>query len=165
MRPAIAVMVAIIFSGLFAPKAAAHSVNAWVLLTAICEWESRGSRDPEDEISSAGAVGYCQIRVTTARWLGFRGKNWKLLIDRDVNIFWASKFLNKCLTRWHNTPYRIAFCYHGGLDRKVPASRAERIKTKSHHYAIAVARRYRFAMERRRVTREEKKVLTLRPIR
>lgn len=149
-------MFAIMFSGLLSSTSTAHSLDAFAMLRDICKYESRGSRDPEDEISQKGAVGYCQIRVSTARWLGYRGKNWKLLRNRDLNLFWANKVLNRCLARWHNTPYRIAFCYHAGERAKVPKLKSDREKLKSHIYAVAVSARYWESMDRRKKRMKKK---------
>ena len=144
MRFAIALAASLL---LFSAQAPAHSLDGRLLLNVICEYESRGSKNPEEEISHAGAVGFCQVRVTTARWLGYRGRFSVLLGDREVNMFWAWKMVLKCLRRWHSTPYRIAFCYHAGVGARVPRVRINREKLKSHWYAIQVARRYGIALK------------------
>lgn len=128
-----------------AQAAIGRSIDHYLLLKVICRYESRGSVDPEDEISHAGAVGYCQVRIITAKWLGYRGKNVDLMTNRAVNMLWGSKFLNKCLRKYGNRVYRVAFCYHGGLWLRVPRDREKLLRLKSHHYAVAVAKRYQVA--------------------
>lgn len=127
----------------------AHSIDARLLLETICAYESRGSKNPEDEISWAGAVGYCQIRVGTARYFGYKGPNSKLMGSRKINMSYGMKMVILCLQKWHSTPYRIAFCYHAGMFARVPKDKAKREKLRSHRYAVAVAKRYRAAYRKR----------------
>lgn len=63
------------------------------LLSAICWVESshRPSVINEDD-GHHNSLGLCQVQLRTARWLGFKGTEEKLLTPR-VNAFYAAKYL------------------------------------------------------------------------
>ena len=44
-------------------------------------------------------MGVCQIKLKTAKWLGFRGTE-KQLMDPSINIYYAGKYLAKQLHRY-----------------------------------------------------------------
>ncbi len=152
MRLAIALAASLI---VFSAPARSHSLDASLLLDTICKYESRSSNDPEDEISKRGAVGYCQVRIGTARFFGYKGKNSDLMGNRELNKKYGMKLILMCLRRWHSTPYRIAFCYHAGPYARVPRSKAKRSRLLSHKYAVEVAQNYRAAVVRRNMARKK----------
>lgn len=111
---------------------AAEPVDLIALRDAICAWETRGSKDPDAEVGTKSELGRCQIRLGTARGLGFIGHPAKLF-DRDVNEYWALVKLVKCGQplfrremedgKWKYTLTRqgyvtvkgLAFCFNRGL--------------------------------------------------
>jgi len=97
----------------------AQSVDIELLQQVVCDWETRGVKDPDESISSAGAVGACQIKEGTARAVGYRGKISTLLTDGWVNRRVALEILSDCHQRGRRGVYELAYCYHGGPRAKI----------------------------------------------
>ena len=99
-----------------------------------------GCPDGED-----GEIGCWQVKLGTARQVGFTGARWEL---RLFNRAWASEILRRCARRhgWRAQPLTaIAQCYGGGL-KAVVGKRGAKFG-----YAQQVSHRYYAAlMEQRR---------------
>ena len=99
----------------------------------ICFVETRSIKNPFDAVSTKGALGPCQVTPATARTVGYRGTNAELLTNALTNYNVALKVVLNCMSYGYFTPYRIAYCYHGGPNRRV------RKGNKSHKYAMDVS--------------------------
>ena len=106
-----------------APPGEYHSDN---LLEAICTYESRDFKDPNDAVAKADEIGRCQPRRSTVKeLLNWQGSNADLdnLVLRDYwrNTMVAKMYLDKCRDKhgWHwKQRKKVAYCYNAGLYAK-----------------------------------------------
>jgi len=59
------------------------------------------------------SLGICQVKLATAKWLGFRG-NSKELMQPKNNIFYAGKFLAYQYNRYHGDIHKALTAYNRG---------------------------------------------------
>lgn len=62
------------------------------------------------------SIGVCQIKLATARLLGFKGSA-KALRNPHTNIHYASKYLHSQLRRYHGDIYKAVSAYNAGTHR------------------------------------------------
>ena len=60
------------------------------------------------------SLGICQIKYTTARSLGYKGTPELLWHNPKVNIYWASKYLSRLLSRYGGDRYKAVSAYNLG---------------------------------------------------
>jgi len=83
------------------------------LLESVCFIETRHDITAvHEDDGGANSVGVCQVKLTTARWLGFKGTEIGLL-DPKVNIYFAAKYLKYQHTRYKNIQ-RALVAYNRG---------------------------------------------------
>lgn len=87
-----------------------------MVLSAICHVESGGNHRAIN-IHDGGSPSYgeCQIKLTTARGLGFRGHVSDLWLDRRVNRYWAGQYLRRQYDRYGDWEKAIAAYNAGSL--------------------------------------------------
>lgn len=86
------------------------------LLESICYVESGHDVQAYHENDGDGnSVGLCQIKLKTAKWLGFEGSEQDLL-KPDVNIEYAARYLKYQITRY-NSVKRGVIAYNVGNAR------------------------------------------------
>ena len=114
---------------------AAHPppVDLALLRDVICAYETRGERRPEWAVGRAGELGVCQMRLGTARQIGYAGTP-ALLFDADVSRALAYTKLVMCARRY-GTVRGLAWCWNRGL-------RAGRLRRED-PYAAAIEALYR----------------------
>ena len=86
----------------------------------ICRFETQNT-DPTQAVSTAGALGFCQIKPDSAKAAGFVGKNSDLLTLPHVSVMVADEIVERCrgrywsvdLLKW-SPAYRTAYCYYAG---------------------------------------------------
>lgn len=72
------------------------------LLEAICYVETRHSISAiHVNDGDTSSLGICQIKLKTARWLGFKGTESELL-EPAINIYYAGRYLQYQLNRYHS---------------------------------------------------------------
>lgn len=59
------------------------------------------------------SIGVCQVKESTARWLGFRGTR-EELFNPEVNVYYAGKYLKYQLTRYSGDTVRALSGYNRG---------------------------------------------------
>lgn len=70
------------------------------LLSSLCYIESSHNiAAVHEDDGGSNSVGVCQIKLSTARWLGFRGTE-KQLINPKINIYYAGKYLKYQIKRY-----------------------------------------------------------------
>lgn len=85
------------------------------LLEAICHVESGNLRTAINTHDSGSAsYGACQIKLSTARWLGFTGTVTDLWLDETINKYYASKYLSYLAKRYDNNLDHIISAYNCG---------------------------------------------------
>lgn len=63
------------------------------LLSSLCWVESKHKVDAiHKDDGTTNSVGICQIKLKTAKWMGFKGTE-KQLMDPKTNIYYAAKYL------------------------------------------------------------------------
>lgn len=72
-------------------------------------------------------MGECQLKLSTAKQMGFKGTERDLLLDPSLNIHFAAKYLRSRLDR-----------YSGDLRKAVSAYNAGRYKTNNLPYVKKV---------------------------
>ena len=127
---------ALTFSGSYA-SAAPLPVNLLVLRDTICDYETRGERFPDEAIGASGELGRCQIKIGTARQVGFVGHP-ALLFLGDVSRHVAYAKLVAC-NRKYVTVKGLAWCWNRGL-------RAGRVDW-TDGYVVAVSALYKERMK------------------
>jgi soluble lytic murein transglycosylase-like protein len=101
------------------------------LLSSICWIESRHKVNAvHKDDGGESSLGVCQIKYSTAKWLGFKGKQ-KELMNPKINIYYAGLYLKYNLKRYNNIS-RAVVAYNRGNAKNL-------LKTK---YSMAVMRVY-----------------------
>lgn len=87
------------------------------LLSAVCYVESGHNPSAMHKDDGKGnSVGICQIKLNTARTLGFKGTENQLKLP-EINIFYSAKYLSKQLTRYRGVIYKAISAYNAGAFR------------------------------------------------
>jgi soluble lytic murein transglycosylase-like protein len=88
------------------------------VMTAICSVESSGNHRAIN-IHDGGSPSYgkCQIKLSTARHMGFTGHITELWLNPEVNRFYAEKYFRYQLERYGNVSVAIA-AYNSGSVRE-----------------------------------------------
>lgn len=88
------------------------------LLSALCYQESHHNAAAiHMDDGGSPSLGICQIKLSTARDLGFVGVVQDLL-DPTINVFYAGNFLHKQLIRYHGDPRKAIAAYNAGSFRE-----------------------------------------------
>lgn len=72
------------------------------LLSSLCYVES--AHNPKAlhiDDGTSNSIGICQVELSTAKWLGFKGSE-KDLFNPTINIFYAAMYLQKQIARYNN---------------------------------------------------------------
>lgn len=85
------------------------------LLSAVCYVES-GHKPNAIHLNDGGAdsLGMCQIKLTTARQLGYTGTANELQVNYKINIFYAGKYLRYQLKRYKGDQRKAIAAYNAG---------------------------------------------------
>lgn len=84
------------------------------LLSALCYVESTHKINAYHmDDGNSPSLGICQVKLGTARLLGFRGTE-EQLMDPEVNIEYAGKYLSKQLRRYAQDVHKAVSAYNSG---------------------------------------------------
>lgn len=88
------------------------------LLSGICYVES-GHKVKAINVNDGGAdsLGVCQIKLETAKLVGYRGTAKELHHSAFMNISYAGKYLRKQLDRYHDDVIQAVAAYNAGCCR------------------------------------------------
>lgn len=88
------------------------------LLESVCFVESsnRPHAIHKDD-GSQDSVGLCQLHLSTARQMGFKGSA-KSLLRADVNAFYAAKYLSYQINRYNGSIHKAISAYNAGTYRE-----------------------------------------------
>lgn len=84
------------------------------LLHSICFVETGhdvNAIHPND--GGSDSLGVCQVKLSTAKWLGFTGDE-KQLMDPEHNIHYAAKYLSYHMTRYNGHVEKAVIAYNRG---------------------------------------------------
>ena len=84
------------------------------LLFAICQHESMDFHFNYTAIDkNTPSYGFCQVKYESVFDMGFRGDP-KLLINPEINAYWAAKYLKHQLKRYNNNSCMATAAYNAG---------------------------------------------------
>lgn len=87
------------------------------LLSAVCFVESGHKPTAMHKDDGHGnSVGLCQIKIGTAKLLGFKGTE-KDLLNPNINAYYSGKYLSKQLTRYNGNAKMAIAAYNAGTCR------------------------------------------------
>lgn len=93
------------------------------LLESLCFVESKHNPDAvHKDDGKTDSLGICQVKLNTARWLGFTGDA-KLLMRPDINIFYAAKYLGHQLKRYRGDLSQAVIAYNQGSARSLTSTK------------------------------------------
>ncbi len=92
------------------------------LLSSVCYIEST-HRPAAISHNDGGtpSFGVCQVKYKTAKWLGFKGTPSQLM-NPEVNIFYAGKYLHYQLKRYHGNTAKAVIAYNFGNAKNLTTS-------------------------------------------
>ncbi len=87
------------------------------LLSALC-WVESNHKVTAINAQDGGSASYgvCQIKLDTARMLGYKGTV-KTLKEPAVNVYWAGRYLKYQLDRYSGDPRKAVAAYNAGTHR------------------------------------------------
>lgn len=92
------------------------------LLSSMCYIESKHNTQAFHKNDGDGnSIGVCQIKLKTAKYLGFKGTE-KQLMNPETNIHYAAKYLAKHLNKYHNTTKAIIAYNVGHASRNIAST-------------------------------------------
>ncbi len=84
------------------------------LLSSLCFVESNHKTEAVHiNDGKTNSYGVCQIKLETAKWLGFKGTATELMKPK-VNIYYAGKYLARNLKRYHGNVNKAVTAYNKG---------------------------------------------------
>lgn len=87
------------------------------LLSSLCWVESKHKINAiHHDDGNADSLGVCQIKLETAKGLGFKGTT-KDLMKPENNVLYAAKYLSKQIKRYHGSVARGVIAYNLGNAR------------------------------------------------
>jgi soluble lytic murein transglycosylase-like protein len=81
---------------------------------ALCKVESK--LDPtaiHHDDGATDSLGICQIKIATAKMMGFNGSE-EDLMDPETNIYYAAKYLSHQIFRYNGSVYKGIVSYNTG---------------------------------------------------
>lgn len=88
------------------------------LLSSLCYIESaHNTKAINKNDGGSASLGVCQVKLATAKWLGFKGTAKQLMLPRN-NVKYAAKFLHYQLKRYKNTE-RAVIAYNRGNSKNL----------------------------------------------
>lgn len=84
------------------------------LLSSLCFVESHYDVKAINlDDGSSSSIGVCQIKLSTSRYLGFRGSE-RQLQNPSINIYYSGKYLRHQLDRYHWDIHKAVAAYNSG---------------------------------------------------
>lgn len=127
-----------------ANAASAHNLDV-TLLYAICDVESRCKTDAvnRDDAQKAKkrlgikehSLGMFQIKLATARALGFKGKR-KDLMKPEINSWWAAELLQNLYKRYGHSTSKVISAYNAGKYVITNKRYVNKVLSKYAHYKL-----------------------------
>lgn len=109
------------------------------LITAVCYIESNHDVNAINKDDGHGdSVGLCQVKLKTAKWMGFKGTQ-KQLMNPKTNIYYASKYLSFQIEKYKSVTKGIV-AYNRGNSKGLTKSK----------YSDKVLKQWRLINERER---------------
>lgn len=85
------------------------------LLEAICWVESNHKINAiHHDDGGSNSVGVCQVKLTTAKLMGYTGEEETLRNNAAINVFYSGKYLKHQLERYDADPAKAVSAYNAG---------------------------------------------------
>lgn len=92
------------------------------LLPSLCYVETKHDVNAVHyDDGGSDSLGICQIKLSTAKSLGFKGTQKQLMLP-NTNIFYAAKFLRYQITRYHGNITKAVVAYNKGNAKNLTRS-------------------------------------------
>lgn len=89
------------------------------LLKSVCFVESHHQINAiHSDDGGADSIGICQLKLNTARQMGFKGK-YKDLFNPKTNIYYAAKYLSHLQSRYQYNTARMLIAYNRGSAKQL----------------------------------------------
>lgn len=89
------------------------------LLNSICYIESAHKINAINlDDGGSPSLGLCQIKKSTARFLGYKGSAKKLWLNPEINVYYAAKLLRYQLDRYNQNEYKAISAYNMGTFKR-----------------------------------------------
>lgn len=93
------------------------------LLSALCYVESHHKVDAiHHDDGDSDSLGIGQVKLKTARWLGFKGTKAQLMIP-EVNIYYSGRYLKLQINRYNGNLEKALTAYNRGNSRGIERSK------------------------------------------
>lgn len=90
------------------------------LLSAVCYVESKhNAKAINHQDGGSDSLGACQVKLTTARAMGYKGVAKGLMVS-EVNAYWAAKYLQYQIHRYNGDILAAVSAYNVGQYRTLP---------------------------------------------
>lgn len=100
------------------------------LLESVCYIESKYDvKAVHHDDGGEDSLGVCQIKLSTAKWLGFKG-NRRQLMSPSVNIEYAARYLRRQLDRYKNVTKAIISYNRGNAKHLTRTKYSDKVKKK-----------------------------------
>lgn len=96
------------------------------LLSSLCYVESTYDITAvHHDDGGTNSLGVCQIKLKTAKWLGFKGNELELM-KPEVNIYYSGKYLAYQLRRYKGNITKAVIAYNFGNAKNLTSSKYQR---------------------------------------
>lgn len=93
------------------------------LLQSICYIESKHNISAvHKDDGNSDSLGVCQIKLETAKWLGFKGSKKELMLP-EVNLYYSAKYLRYNLDRYNGNTIKAIISYNKGNAKNLKTSK------------------------------------------
>lgn len=93
------------------------------LLSSMCWIESKHKVTAvHKDDGTSSSLGVCQVKLKTAKWLGFKGTEKELMVPK-TNIYYAGKYLKYNLNRYNQEVARALTAYNRGNAKGLKSSK------------------------------------------
>ena len=107
------------------------------MLSAVCYVESHHANGAIHIKDGKGdSLGACQIKLATARSLGYKGSKGALRYHASTNTFWAAKYLSKQLKRYKGSVRMATAAYNAGTCNQ---DKKGKIRNSKYVYKVFIA--------------------------
>lgn len=96
------------------------------LLSSICYIESHHNPNAvHHDDGRSDSLGLCQIKLETAKWLGFKGTKQQLM-NPKTNAYYAGKYLKRNISRYQGDVTKAIIAYNQGSAKNLTSTKYSR---------------------------------------
>lgn len=100
------------------------------LLSSLCFIESTHNISAvHKDDGGSNSVGICQVKLSTAQWLGFKGTE-EQLMNPETNVYYAAKYLAHQIKRYNNIDRAVISYNQGSAGNLTQTEYSNKVLTK-----------------------------------